>query len=1329
MRIPRILAILLVLLPASGGGAVAAAATDVWSGLAGMREELEAQQLELRDELISAHISYLSALSSAISQLESLQLDDPRHAPAWARAEYLLETAFRLLESTGEYDAFLKATVSLRPERVRPPEPIEVGAAFDLDSDPGGGLRFMGPDGRSLRATPVGGVSVLVDAEDSLPVKDSEAVAAFPATKPPIRDGGYVNLVRSRAAWLRALAFERTGRMAEARTEVAALGIIRDWIILGPLDDPGESQAYGNELPGDLYRGVDVTYEYPGKGGTVRWRPFSSADALGRFVPGALFRGEGMKWAYAMALVHSPKNAAAVLRFGSNAPALAAVNNFNERFPASGGTPDPDQRALNVWLRKGWNVVLFRTGSSSENWSLSARVTLPDGAPFPCYVAKTDMDNLGAVLAEARSAAHRTRLDRFYKPEATGETGGMKVLWQRLEAAPSDARANFYLASFLVAKRMMEGPDRFDRERLFRRAIEYSGGDPFFILMAARAVDYGVEGPDREENLRLVLLKSVADRGAAAALTDIGRLYLDVMRQPRRADEYAEMALSVNQMSLRAGVLDYDVAVAMDWQPVAHALLDQLVRRHPSAAAARLRLGRASLAAGRYRQALTEYYAILGSDAGNHEALDGAVVALGMLGQTSAALELLVRHTEAFPYDFWGRMKLAGLYRTLGRDQETRAVLDAALALAPDDAQALAMRSELERAVYAEGKAASPPAAPRHRQELDLTPARVTPPNGWEFLYFQVEDRLEKSGALNRTFSFAVKIYTPRAAKALRHLGFWLDQGTEHGAVTRLELVHASGVRESFTPPRGRDDGDAGILHLPPLESGVVLEAEVTIRRERSVFLGDYFGHIAPLSQQAPVRLSRYMFTHPKERRIFFRPANGAPEAMEVVSPDGSEVTRIWEMSDLPGFLPEPYSPGQYELAPCVQVSSFGDWNEFARWYWRFIGVQYHAPPELQTLARHMEEGETVALAKLDKAAAWISRNIGHREWEYGPYAFRPINARSVLSRLSADGKDRTLLLCLLAREYGLQAWPVLARLRTSGFAASGAGELLLPLLDHFNYSLTRVESTVGGSIFLDASNPYRPPGVMPSQLFGSPGVTIMPDGAEMGVIPDDGVAACEWRETADLTVDEDGSASWEESATCTGTAAEILRSRFRDEEEGADAWSDFLVGIGAIPSAASHEFSEDASSPASASWKGRARLRELASIDNNRVILPVPPLPGGMSSTTGAFKYPLNLDEIARQGERRHPLLLPHGFRISRRIGIRYPDGWKLVNRPVPFSNVYSFGSLSVNCDAAPGNLTLEFTAEIPGYAVAAEDFAAFREMAALIGRWARPVLVWEKP
>ena len=1324
MRIVHVLSLCAAVLLFSVAVAAEGDAADFpgWSELAGMEEELAAEKLELRDELIAANLSFLSSFDLALAEVLEMDSDDPRRAPAWARVEYLLETSYRLLDDTGEFESFLKSTENLRPAPFSPP-PV---ADFRSVGEPGGsGLAFSDQRGNAVRLSENG----FVYAEDGRAVPDDAMITATASGKETAAPDAYVELLKSRAAWLRARVFERLGKIKEAGEETAGLGIIRDWLVVGPLESESEAGSYVSYSLEEIYNSLGASPMLSGKIGPVSWRPFESEDPLGRLFFEALFRTAGRKTAFALALVHADSAGEAVMRFGSNAPIVVCVNHIQERRSFASGVPDPGQTALPVWLRKGWNVVFVRSSAADGPWSMAARLTRPDGSPFPGYVAVPSAVGVGEFLAKAQESAAQTRPEQHYRSVRPADLGGVSVLSERLVADPGDARANFYLASLLVAKRMMEGEERFDREMIFRRASEYSGGDAFFTLMAARSVDSGIEGPDREENLRLVLLKMVVDQGSAAALVDMGRLYLDVMRQPRRADAYAELATSVNPLSLRAGVLDYDVAVDMGWEPVAKTLLAKLVNRHPGAAAARLRLGRAALAGGRPRQALTEFHAILGADARNSEALDGAVSALGMLGQTSAALELLSTHIARFPYDYRVRLKLAELYRVLGRDDEARAVLDAALTLAPDDPEAATMRADSDRETYAEGKAAESANLRRVWQEVDVTPPAEVPPGGWEYLFFQVEDRMRQNGTIDRVVSFTLKIHSLRAARMLRHLNIWSVPDFRIQRLTMLNLVHPNGEREILTPPNVHGAGLAPKIHLPPLRSEMMVEAEFEMVRDGVPFLGEYFGQIAPMTQIAPIRMSRYMFTAPKDARIYFRPVNGAPEAMVVTAPDGREVTRIWEMTDLPAFSSEPYSPGSHELMPCVQVSSFKDWDEFARWYWRLIGAQYHSPPELAKLAADLAGDEPLPLARLDLAAEWVAKNIGHREWEYGPYAFRPITARAILSRMSADGKDRTLLLCLLAREYGLKAWPVLARFRDRRFALIGSDDLSLPLLEHFNHSLVMVESQLGGDIFLDASNPYRNPGVMPSQLFGSPGMAMMQDSANPVMIPDNGVSACEWDESAELVVDDDGSVLWEEEIRGVGTAAEALRRRFNGPDARTDAWAVFLSTQGATPTAAWDDFQEDPSAPAAASFSGRARLRRYAFVDDGRVVASVPALPGMSLPGGGRDSYPLSLDDIAAYGFREQDLVLPHGFKISRTIAVSYPSEWKLANPVESFTKDYSFGQVKMAFADSPGSLEIQFVIDVPGHRIKTADYPAFREAAALAARWLCPLLVWEKP
>ncbi|MDR3210670.1 MAG: DUF3858 domain-containing protein [Planctomycetota bacterium] len=1313
--------------------------TAFWGELAGWEEEGRAESLELRDELVTANLTFMSAMAKAIAQAESLSVGDSRRPLAWARVEYLAETSFRMLSDTGEYAAFLAATEPAETLEVEDLTPLLPGSESQWEALSGGesedDLVFETLDGQPLSPFTLNGRPVLVRAGDV--VGEAVGESQIRAHSSHIASGPDVSvpLVRSRLAWLRAMTRERLGETELARREVRTLGMVRDWLLLGPLDFDQEFFSPASLGLDDFLGILDSDFSLAGKNGSVHWRPFHSDDPLGRLPLGAAL-GKEPTTALALTLVYSPHNQAAVIRYGSSGRSSLWVNHIRANNSGPHRLANPGQDVFDVWLRQGWNLILVRNQSAAADWRLTLRIVSPDGSPFQGGVAdflNASHDDMELLLLAARQVVEHSRFDQYFQPEVESELGGLSALSRQLVERPQDFRSGFYLAFLLASRHMMEGLERFDRELIFRRVVDLSSHYPYFILMAARSMEAGVEGPDREENLRLALLKMAAGGDSPAAMVDIGRLYLDVMRQPRRAGEFANQALASNPMSLRGMILLHDVAVDRDWKAQAGTLLDRLRRRHPAAAAVRLRTGRAALQRGRYRTAYAEFQALLALDADNHEALTGIVTALGRLGETSTARELLERRVGASPYDFWARLALARHYRDAGDNEGALRVVQEALAINPNDQETLVVRNELVR------ERTPPPSTRSHSLPgfIDaVNPAileeRSPPPGGWEYLYFHLEDRMDRNGSLDRVVSFGLKVYNETAARLVRDLGLRLDVWMENGTVENLTLVGPDGRREDLAPQPAHEREKGLAFRLPPLTAGMSVLARISLHRAKLDFLADYFGLVVPLGQPVPVRLSRYVFTAPRESRLYFRPANGAPRAMEPPGgPESQERTYIWEMQDLPAYVDEPYGPGRYSRMPYIQVSSLRDWNEFSRWYWRLINTQYHTPPELRFLVRRLAGGRENAspLTQLDRAAAWVAENLSHRNWEFGAYAFRPLSVRAILSRRAADTKDRTLLLCLLAHEYQFSATPVLTR---SWESRGGVPELeadSLPLLDYFNYSLAAVDTGEGGEVFFDPSSPNRPPAVMPAALFAAPAIRLDPEGATLIRIPDAGVEGCVWEEVAEAVVDPMGNLVWEETLRGQGTAAEALRQKFGRTENPVAAWETFLDSEGGLARAASAELAENPASPASVTFTGRSELVDFANHGQGRMLLPLPPLPGRVDRQRMRREFPLSLGYLAAYAERQENLSLPQAFRLERRIGVNYPPDWHLVNPPQEREEDYPFGKLRVKVALSSGRVDLDYRLEVTNREIAPGDFPDFRRLAALAERWTRPLLLWETP
>lgn len=1147
-------------------------------------------------------------------------------------------------------------------------------------------------------------VEYLMEQLYALAMEDAAAGDAFLAVADSLagadaQDGPDIAQIRARARWLGARLLERRGRADDARKRTEGLGFLRQWLLLGPLESEAEAEPEP-PAPGQFYAALAANAPIRGKNGPAHWRMVTTDDALGRVMLQAYMRTPGAKGACLLTLVHVEEPQDAVLHFGAETPAVVWCNMRQGRFDAAGRAQDPDRCIMPVRLHSGWNTLAVHTVSRPHAWSFSLRITQPDGRPLDCRLPDMTAEEVLALAARTQGEEAPEQTQRI-------ALGAVSILEDWLAEHPDDPQGALYLAGCLFARGQGGEQARRRREEIFGRVLELTDFDPFATLMAARSIDSGMEGPDREENMRIVLLHRARSQGSAAALVDTGRLYLDIMRQPSRAAEFATLALQINPLSNRAKLLEYDIAAARGWWPAADRMLAEFLVRHPLALGGHVRAGARAVERGQYKRALEELHAVLALDAANRQALNGAVDALSRLGQTSAAVNLLSSHIRNFPYDMDMRLRLARLYADTGRTEQALQQLEQITAMAPDDAAAAALAASLTKADAIDAQFSGMEVL-RPRM-MDLSPAAIAPDAGWEYLYYQTADVMHPDARFERTVSFCIRIYTAQAGSIVRRLSGFGD-GMR---LVRLVVTDPDGGAEELdvaSLPEGE-------VLLPPLPPGSMLEVVAKGVQRPNPWLEGYIGFVVPLAQRAPARLSQYIMIIPREMQIHTLPVNGAPRALVLDSMDGKSITRIWEMSNLPACADEPLAASQDVANPCVQVSSFADWDEFARWYWRLMGSQYYAPPELSRLAARIAGDAELPLDKLDRAAQWVARAISPRQWAAGMYAYRPLNVRSVLSRRAADSKDRALLLCLLAREYGLEAWPVFTRSRDGVFG--GADDIALPILDHFNYCTVLVAAQ-GGDVFLDAGNIWRNPGVPSSRTQGETGIVLRDGSAQKIVIPDDGALAASWEEQGELVLEANGSASWAVRVFGAGAAAEELRRRFGSDDSREERWQQQLAVQYSLPQSAGAEFSDDPAHPARAVFAARTALPEAAVLGNDRVMAAVP-------HAFAADGPPAVLWGLARAGLRSRDIVLPHGFRMARTLDISWPAGWRLVTMPQPLERAYPFGNAVLRVQPRPGGMVLAYELQIPGHRIAAKDFDAVREFAALAQSWLALNLVWE--
>ncbi|MFO0876884.1 MAG: hypothetical protein U0840_05880 [Gemmataceae bacterium] len=131
------------------------------------------------------------------------------------------------------------------------------------------------------------------------------------------------------------------------------LGVVRDWMVLGPFDDSDE-KGYAKAYPPEKH--IDLMASYGGKSGKVAWKKFTSEAPDGRVDLGKAVGKEEGAVAYAHAVLHSPREQVVEVRAGGDDNLAVWVN----------GKKVIDHPTYRSHLRIDWHRARVRL-SAGEN--------------------------------------------------------------------------------------------------------------------------------------------------------------------------------------------------------------------------------------------------------------------------------------------------------------------------------------------------------------------------------------------------------------------------------------------------------------------------------------------------------------------------------------------------------------------------------------------------------------------------------------------------------------------------------------------------------------------------------------------------------------------------------------------------------------------------------------------------------------------------------------------------------------------------------------------------------------------------------------------------
>lgn len=1099
----------------------------------------------------------------------------------------------------------------------------------------------------------------------------------------------------------------RAGDAAKAREYADKLHYIRSWQMT-------------SSSPEDSARAIQVISP-------------DGALPLGSFYPDAAHQRITLR-----TIIDIPAASTLALRLSSGAAVEVRLNRRSIFTDSEVRIPGFDCHAVALNLLPGKNLLELEFSAAGEFApDLYARLSAPEGgAPAPHTILTGEKD-----FAELPKEFPEAVKDSPAAPEITG--GATQTLAAIVKQQPRNSRAAYYLGYLLSRRQTLGASSPYGQQLLMQAARDEPQRGIYYLAAATASPDTGRLRPDRDENLRrMILLRALSvDEGNVAALNELAEYYLDSLESPQQAQSYINRALEKNPQSPRAGLLQCRIFRLRGWLPRAYKLAGELARRNPGMPAIRLQSAELSASLRGSADAVADFKTAYETDRSAVQPFLEYLQVLEGTGQSESAQQLLENRLSLYPYDTGALERLimlqlarkqvdmaaANVQRLLeinprlarahelrgrilqlqGKEKESLAEFARALELAPasgDLRDYLAYKGESQR---------SPLTEIADLGEFAQRFEAYKPPAGEDEVYLLREqcDELHLDGTKKRTIHLVIRILDQQGAEKNRRLPIWYDQQYETVQVDKARVLHADGSSSiAQTVPISRPgDRQVVLLVFPALAPGDIIEAGYSINQIRRDFFGDYFGHIHSFSLFSPVLLSRYVLISPKERQLYFHRKNGAPEP-ETEEREGM-VVRTWQMSDLPAVETLPLMPPVRNLSPLVEVSTFRDWDALAKWYWELIKDQNIITEQIREQLTEILDGADTPDEKLRAIYQWVMTEIRNNAWEFGVHGYKPYNADAIFTRRFGDCKDKATLINVLAREAGLEAWPILLRSPDPNENDAGRAQedLTLPLLAHFNHCISLVKAGER-DYYLDGTHVFQEIESVPFTNAGAQAVVVRPEGAQMLTLPPHTPEKNLWQEDTIMRLDARGAADFEFGLRSSGQGAVFLRSWFRDPQ----SWDNVMRGVstdryGHVSAVVVEDVRADAEQEDTMLLRSRVRIRDYARLAGDSMTFRLPAvLLGGDFGKTGAL--PGSFAALAPNSRRSLPLILPSLFQIERRVRLEWPDGWRLSEELSAQELDTPFGTLKVEYTQNLNILEVTYKLVLSKLEISPEEYREFR-------------------
>ncbi|MGA8222679.1 MAG: DUF3857 domain-containing protein [Candidatus Acidiferrales bacterium] len=369
--------------------------------------------------------------------------------------------------------------------------------------------------------------------------------------------------------------------------------------------------------------------------------------------------------------------------------------------------------------------------------------------------------------------------------------------------------------------------------------------------------------------------------------------------------------------------------------------------------------------------------------------------------------------------------------------------------------------------------------------------------------------RFENDGTGERDLKVRIRVQSDAGVQQLGELVFGFNSANEQMDVRTVRVRKTDGTTVNAGPEAVKEmtatvERDAPVytdykekhITVPGLHTGDALEYEIATRLVTPLAPNEFW-YEHNFLEGTIVLDERLEVNVPSGRAVNLQSPNFSYEKTEA---NGRNIY-LWKRTTLTRPSEEELAKAKSKKAgakkPAVQLTTFADWGEVARWYAKLEQGRTEPTPEIRAKTQELIHGRASELEKIQALYEYVSNNIRYVSLSFGLGRYQPHSAAEVFANQYGDCKDKHTLLAAMLAAANIHSDAVLIPFKRTL-------DTSLPSPSQFDHVITAVPLN-DDLIWMDSTAEVAPFRLLSAALRNKSALLVPPNGAgEIVVTPED---------------------------------------------------------------------------------------------------------------------------------------------------------------------------------------------------------------------------------